>query len=130
MGIMSSLSATQCVVLINFYLFQGSSYMGIMSSLSATQCVVFINDHIAAVADAAALETLHQVLMTLLSKQVYDLFSDGGFIVAYFMIFGTIYPPSVYEGSSEYFLDVIHFSDLSQCWQARPWTFIFYVIFI
>lgn len=37
-------------------------YTGIMSSLTAEQCIVFINDHINAVADTAAIETLHQVI--------------------------------------------------------------------
>ncbi|XP_063692696.1 protein furry homolog isoform X3 [Bolinopsis microptera] len=35
-------------------------YTGIMSSLTDSQCIVFINDHINAVADTAAIETLHQ----------------------------------------------------------------------
>ena len=35
-------------------------YTGIMSSLTAPQCIVFINDHINANADTAAIETLHQ----------------------------------------------------------------------
>ncbi|KAL5246752.1 hypothetical protein ACHWQZ_G018834 [Mnemiopsis leidyi] len=37
-----------------------SIYTGIMSSLTASQCIVFINDHMNAVADTAAIETLHQ----------------------------------------------------------------------
>ena len=35
-------------------------YTGIMSSLTASQCIVFINDHINAIADTAAIDTLHQ----------------------------------------------------------------------
>lgn len=45
-------------------------YQGIMSSLTTHQTIVFIKDHLEAVADTAAIDTLHQVAAVISHRSV------------------------------------------------------------